>query len=335
MKYPFFFIVILLLFPVNVKADDNTSELYLGTQTNLSNSNLKSYYNFFSTKHLKQKRMKIPNSIILGYEKNSYLSFELNVDNINIDKNYRLNQFENIELNSSIKLSYPIFNKLFIYHSIGSKIQPYLFFKKLPLKQIMKSTAKLVETFSIGFERMFKNHVLYRFGYELEMNSTDIKYNNKLAFKHGKFNMSFFFPLVPLHYFNKSNSFIMNTTTHIKETILFPFGSSKLTSAAHLILEKLNEKIKKMNFSYVIYNITGYSDKFGIKSKQEKISVDRMKSISNYLTFRGIAKKYIKEKTIEESSIASKFCKNINNKSLLISCLAPDRRVEIDVEGIN
>ncbi|CAL4322659.1 Outer membrane protein A [Buchnera aphidicola (Eriosoma grossulariae)] len=360
MKYSVFCIIFLLFFSFTVEAhENNESALYLGSKLNLYDFNFSVHPELLKKKHNINKFInKIPISFILGYEQNPYLSFEFCYDSIGY-KNYNQNinqiKLNTINLSSGIKFSYPISSRFSIYNRIGSEINSNININKNLFGKILHNKIKIMPIFSIGIKKEIINNISYQLDYSWKKDLLNLKYNDLIKFKdgllhnelfkngllhnrlfkNGLLSMSLIFKFKNINDYNNEfkNSFIMHPLKNIKETILFPFGSAQLNSSSKMALEKLNSKIKKMNFSSVKYNITGYIDQYGNKDINKNLSRDRIKSVIKYLTKRGVLKKYINEKELEEKSLVNQFCKNIQQKPLLMSCLAPDRRVEINVHG--
>jgi OmpA-OmpF porin, OOP family len=87
-------------------------------------------------------------------------------------------------------------------------------------------------------------------------------------------------------------------------------------------------KFKELNTIQII----GYTDRLGTQDYNEKLSYNRAQTIKQYLTLKGIPSQIIN--TIAKGSEdAVKECQGISEKKQLIDCLAPNRRVIVDVDG--
>ena len=81
--------------------------------------------------------------------------------------------------------------------------------------------------------------------------------------------------------------------------------------------------------------ITGHTDRIGSQKTNKKLSEDRAIKARDYLTGQGIDQKLVFwEGKADKSPIpVTKFCDNKMNRKQLIECLAPNRRVTVEVVG--
>ena len=81
--------------------------------------------------------------------------------------------------------------------------------------------------------------------------------------------------------------------------------------------------------------VTGYTDMFGSKAYNKKLSEERAKTVKDYLISKGISEKIIFWEGRGEANPVpvTKFCDNKMSRKKLIECLAPNRRVDIDAVG--
>ena len=79
--------------------------------------------------------------------------------------------------------------------------------------------------------------------------------------------------------------------------------------------------------------VTGHTDRIGSQAYNQKLSERRANTVRNYLVSRGVAKDKIETLGMGKTQpVPGVVC---NQKSLkeLIVCLAPNRRVEVEVKG--
>ncbi len=81
----------------------------------------------------------------------------------------------------------------------------------------------------------------------------------------------------------------------------------------------------------VTFRITGYADQTGNEAYNRALSLKRAEAVRGYLAANGFNTSAAQVAGMGESNSVTD-CKAANKKSL-IQCLAPDRRVEITVEG--
>ena len=92
------------------------------------------------------------------------------------------------------------------------------------------------------------------------------------------------------------------------------------------VLSKLKTCVKIENVT-----ITGHTDRIGSQQYNQKLSEKRAGAVAAYLRSRGVAADI---KTIgagETQPIET--CNTVRGRKQLIDCLAPNRRVDIDVRG--
>lgn len=86
-----------------------------------------------------------------------------------------------------------------------------------------------------------------------------------------------------------------------------------------------------MNVEVVV--ATGYTDRIGSDKYNDRLSLRRAQAVKSYLVSKGVpANKVYTEGKGKRNPITGNTCKQKNRKQL-IACLAPDRRVEVEVVG--
>lgn len=81
--------------------------------------------------------------------------------------------------------------------------------------------------------------------------------------------------------------------------------------------------------------VTGHTDRIGSKAYNKKLSEARAVTVKDYLINKGVDQKLIFWEGKGEATPVpvTKFCDNKMSRKQLIECLAPNRRVEIEVVG--
>lgn len=110
---------------------------------------------------------------------------------------------------------------------------------------------------------------------------------------------------------------------------LFTFDSATLRPEADAALADLLAKVREHNDSDPI-RVDGYTDRLGTEAHNRALSQARADAVKHYLVRGGIA-----EKRIRASGFASErplsHCSDNLPRAALITCLQPDRRVEVSV----
>jgi OOP family OmpA-OmpF porin len=118
---------------------------------------------------------------------------------------------------------------------------------------------------------------------------------------------------------------------------LFGFNQATLTPAGRAKLDK--EVIQRANREYAdirAVNINGHTDRLGSPDYNQKLSERRAEAVRAYLVSRGMDGSKIESygygKTMPVKSCPDKVAGKADRKAL-IACLAPNRRVEIEITG--
>jgi OOP family OmpA-OmpF porin len=117
----------------------------------------------------------------------------------------------------------------------------------------------------------------------------------------------------------------------LQSDVLFEFDKAELRPAGREELDKLAERIKDAQVESVL--AVGHADRIGNERYNEKLSADRAEAVKQYLAQKGIEQNRVQAQGVGESQpVTGDQCKGTRGQKL-ISCLQPDRRVEIEVRG--
>lgn len=116
----------------------------------------------------------------------------------------------------------------------------------------------------------------------------------------------------------------------ISADALFDFDKSVIKPDAKVKLDDLVGKIKGVNLEVVI--AIGHTDRIGSVAYNNKLSLRRADSVKAYLISKGVPANRIYTEGKGKSQPV-KDCPKIKNRKKLIECLAPNRRVEVEVVG--
>jgi OOP family OmpA-OmpF porin len=111
---------------------------------------------------------------------------------------------------------------------------------------------------------------------------------------------------------------------------LFDFDKAILKPAGKEKLDELAAKIEGLNLEVVV--ATGYTDRIGSDKYNDRLSLRRAQAVKAYLVSKGIEANRIYTEGKGKRDPVTTGC-NQKNRKALISCLAPDRRVEVEVVG--
>lgn len=115
---------------------------------------------------------------------------------------------------------------------------------------------------------------------------------------------------------------------------LFGFGKTALKPTGKRALDKFAANLKGAH--YRVITVTGNTDRIGSSATNMNLSLKRADAVKDYLMLSaGIPADKISARGAGESSPLTKSgeCKGNKATRKLVACLAPDRRVEVDVTG--
>ena len=118
--------------------------------------------------------------------------------------------------------------------------------------------------------------------------------------------------------------------------VLFDFGKAELKDSGKARLDQLAAEIKGADVDEII--AVGHADRIASEDYNQRLSEMRAQAVKDYLTEQRVtAQRVTAEGRGESQPVTGEDCKKLgaergSNKKL-ISCLQPDRRVEIEVLG--
>jgi OOP family OmpA-OmpF porin len=115
---------------------------------------------------------------------------------------------------------------------------------------------------------------------------------------------------------------------------LFDFDSATVLPTGQQHLDRFATDLRGVQ--YDVISVTGHTDRMGPAAYNLKLSTQRAEAVSRYLvTSGGVPAAKIAAKGVNGSDPVTKLgdCPARLGKPALITCLQPDRRVEIQVTG--
>ena len=114
---------------------------------------------------------------------------------------------------------------------------------------------------------------------------------------------------------------------------LFDFDKAVLKPQGKESLDDFANKLKNIKYDLII--AVGYADRIGSDDYNKQLSMRRAEAVKNYLvTANGISPDRIfTDGKGEANPVTGDSCVGTKKTKALIDCLAPDRRVEIEVAG--
>ena len=113
---------------------------------------------------------------------------------------------------------------------------------------------------------------------------------------------------------------------------LFDFNKAVLRPEGKAKLDELVAKAKAIKLEVIL--AVGHTDRIGNDAYNQKLSEKRAAAVKEYLVAKGIeANRVYTEGKGEKQPVTGDKCKGNAKTAALISCLQPDRRVDIEVIG--
>lgn len=115
---------------------------------------------------------------------------------------------------------------------------------------------------------------------------------------------------------------------------LFPFDRSGLGDLQAAGRRQLDDLAAKLNAFETLNSVivVGHTDRLGADAYNERLSQQRAETVRNYLIQRGVPAAKITARGMGERVPVTQ-CRDGMNRSALIACLQPNRRVEVEVDG--
>ncbi|AKO39025.1 membrane protein [[Haemophilus] ducreyi] len=116
--------------------------------------------------------------------------------------------------------------------------------------------------------------------------------------------------------------------------VLFDFAKADLKQEAAQVLDATNAEIVNLGLATPAIQVNGYTDRIGKEEANLKLSQRRAEMVANYLVAKGQNPVSINAVGYGEANpITGNTCDAVKGRKQLIACLAPDRRVEVQVQG--
>ena len=125
---------------------------------------------------------------------------------------------------------------------------------------------------------------------------------------------------------------VLSKTFNLNSDVTFAFGKANLKPQAKATLDGIYGEIAQINSAKVA--VAGYTDRIGSDAGNLKLSQRRADTVANYLVQKGVATNAISATGYGKANpVTGATCDQVKGRKALIACLAPDRRVEIAVNG--
>jgi len=279
----------------------------------------------------------------LGYQANPYLAFEGGYDwlgKVKYKNNPNVSEFRAQGVSTVVKLSYPITEAFDIYKRLGAFI--YHSNVKLP-NGVKPGNTSVAPLFAGGLQYNFNEDVSARLDYQWvnKMKSGsdapgDFRVNNGLLSLGVSYNFANLLskqPVEPPPPPPPSEVVTETTRFTLQDDVLFEFAKSNLKESGKAKLDELVAQLSKLEPTDGRAVVIGHTDRIGSDAYNQKLSLERATSVMNYLVERGIPRNSISARGEGKSNpVTGTKCNGLKGANLK-ACLAPDRRVEIEITG--
>lgn len=273
----------------------------------------------------------------MGYQANQYLGFELGYDWLG-RMTYRgadSGAFKAQGIQLAAKLSYPIMNDLDLYTRLGAMgWRADSTYHPAGGGEHKNHDTGVSPLAAIGVEYAITPSIATRLDYQWVNNigdgdSVGTRPDNGtlslgVAYRFGQTQPA---PVIAV-------PVVETKRFTLKSDVLFAFGKSSLKPEGRQALDQLYSELSAINPQNGSMVVLGYTDRIGSEQANQKLSEQRANTVVSYLVSKGIPADKISARGLGKSNpVTGSTCDNIKARAALIDCLAPDRRVEIEVTG--
>ena len=278
----------------------------------------------------------------LGYQANQYLGFELGYDwlgRMPYKGSVNNGAFKAQGVQLAAKLSYPIIDDLDIYTRLGGMVWRADSTQNNNGVRISDHDTGVSPLAAVGVEYALTKNWATRLDYQFVSNIGDAgtvgaRPDNTMlslgvSYRFGQDDVVAPAPAPAPAPVVETKRFTL------KSDVLFNFNKSTLKPEGQQALDQLYTQLSSMDPKDGSVVVLGYTDAVGSDQYNQKLSEKRAQSVVDYLVSKGIPSNKISARGMGESNpVTGNTCDSVKGRNALIDCLAPDRRVEIDVKGI-
>lgn len=300
-----------------------------------------------TTDGLSTSKDRVGGGAFLGFQANPYLGFELGYDWLGEAK-YKnaagdyAKKLRSQGTSAVVKLSYPITEHFDIYTRLGAFIYNNKFKDATGASSSKTDVAPLAALgVQYNINDDFSTRLDYQWVNEMKASSDDAAFGN-IKPSNGLLTLG-----VSYNFANVAKKPAPEvappeeTTVEVKETrfvlsddVLFDFAKSDLKAGGRAQLDELVSKLVDLRPSEGSAVVIGYTDRIGSDAVNKRLSLARATAVMNYLVQKGIPQDVISARgDASANSITGTKCNGLKGTNLR-TCLAPDRRVEIEINGV-
>ncbi|SFN99715.1 porin OmpA [Xenorhabdus japonica] len=293
----------------------------------------------------------------VGYQANPYLGFELGYDwlgRMAYKGSINNGSFRAQGVQLTTKLSYPVMNNLDVYTRLGGMVwradssatynaNAVVGTSKNDQRRLKNHDTGVSPLAAIGVEYALTKNLATRLDYQWvnnigDANSVGARPDNGLlsvgiSYRFGQGETA---PIVvPVAPPVAPAPIIESKSFTLRSDVLFNFNKSTLKAEGKQELDNLYTQLTKIDPDQGKVLVLGYTDRIGSQNYNLPLSHKRAQSVVDYLIAKGIPANSIQaEGRGKENPVTGSTCDKIKARSKLIDCLALDRRVIINIQGV-
>ncbi|WP_085247212.1 porin OmpA [Gilliamella mensalis] len=294
-------------------------------------------------------RSNVAGGAFLGFQANPYLAFELGYDWLGSAKYKRtLNNADKTKAGDSKisaqgvsltgKLSYPlsfISDDLDIYGRAGGMVTIAKWKNNGNVKAEYGhggTKTDLSPVYALGLDYRFDEDFSTRLEYQYVQHihtKTDASPDAGMVTLGITYRLGSPAVAAPVEIKTQENRYVLN------EDVLFSYAKADLKEEGRQALDNLLTNLVKINPTESAIVVIGHTDRIGSDSYNQKLSEQRANSVMKYLVSKGVPADLISARGMGKAQPVTGTKCNALRGANLKACLAPDRRVEIEVKARN
>ncbi|EOJ8665860.1 porin OmpA [Providencia stuartii] len=279
-----------------------------------------------------------------GYQYNQYMGFELGYDWFGKMK-YKgagnNGDLKSMGVSLTTKLSYPVMDDLDVYTRLGGMVwRTDVKAHQTGEERYKENDTGVSPVYALGVEYAITPNWATRLDYQWVSNIGD---NDNLGVRpdNGMLSVGLAYrfnqeaaPVVEPAPVVKPAPVVENKRFTLRSDVLFNFNKATLKPEGQQALNELYNELSSIDPTQGRVLVVGFTDRIGSQNYNLPLSQKRAQSVVDYLVAKGVpASAIAAEGRGKEDPVTGNKCDNVKGRAALIECLAPDRRVEIEIQG--
>lgn len=279
-----------------------------------------------------------------GYQYNQYMGFELGYDWFGKMK-YKgadnSGDLKSMGVSLTTKLSYPVMEDLDVYTRLGGMVwRTDVKANQAGQDKYKENDTGVSPVYALGVEYAITPNWATRLDYQWVSDLGD-KDNLGVRPDNGMLSVGLAYrfnqeaaPVVEPAPVVAPAPVVENKRFTLRSDVLFNFNKSTLKPEGQQALNELYGELSTIDPTQGRVLVVGFTDRIGSQNYNLPLSQKRAQSVVDYLVSKGVpASAIAAEGRGKEDPVTGNKCDDVKGRAALIECLAPDRRVEIEIQG--